>query len=219
MNVFTKMSMVFVIIFAFASGGFAGQNHVEKGKMMLGTSTGLSFNNSTEDSETDVDGEKYKSEYSRTNYGIDFLYGYFLSNGFEIGPTLGVNVTKSEDKPEGGDTSKTDSTEYSFGIQAGYWFFIDSKLYPYVLLPLEYTQSKTESKSGEDTSNRDSSGMSLTPEIGLTYFISKEAALGFGLYYEWASLKGGYEPYEGEKRDTNLVRSGGGLKAGLSLFF
>jgi hypothetical protein len=107
----------------------------------------------------------------------------------------------------------------SFGAQAGYWFFIDSKLYPYVLFPLEYTQSKTERKSGDDTSNRDSSGMSLTPEIGLTYFISKEAALGFGLYYEWASLKRGYEPYEGEKQDTKLVRSGGGLKAGLSLFF
>jgi hypothetical protein len=112
---------------------------------------------------------------------LNVSYGYFFTRNLEVGPF--ISFSRSE-FPIGDGTTNT-ITQYGLGVFADYhlhgydWVrFAHSVPYAGVSVALDFT---------DDDIGDDSSGLSITPRLGVKWFFRDYVAVDTNFYFAWAS--------------------------------
>ncbi len=185
-----RILMVTGLVLLMATSAFAAKDdkNIDKGTLYAGFQTGIGLTN------------PYGTYFPGSINTIQG--GYFVSDGFEIGPVLSLmyNSDTTTTEPDGGTESEDTSSGYLFGlgVQLNYYFSGRGFSAPYVGIALQYGMANTEmvdeTPAGNDvdttTTTTDGSGFIIMPRAGIAFFVTKNFAIDPSLYISYASMSG-----------------------------
>lgn len=177
-----RATLVMASLLILAVAAF-GQGKIASGNVMIGASltnggieTGsYAFYNT---SGTEVPGSKT----NKFDFSVSTNLGYFLLNGFEVGPAIRVSYRHYSDPAN--SSFYTKYTDFGIGAQAGYFQPIGG-LTLYGAVTALYLSSSTETASGGPSTKTTYTGFSLVPEAGLALFLESSVALQVGAYFDY----------------------------------
>ncbi len=197
-----KRSMVISIVLVLAVIGAAsaqqpaepaaGEQVIQKGDVLIGGSSSLRFNGSTLN--PDAGDSESGTELTLQAYG-----GYFFTDGIEAGPELTLRYLTG--------LGDTDLFQVQVGAHFGYFWPMSETLVPYGRLSAGF--------QFEALGDNDTTGMYITPRIGLNYFITDIVALDGNLFFSYA----GQTTDLADGGEEKLTRWEYGLAFGINLFF
>ncbi len=105
--------------------------------------------------------------------------GYFITDKFAVGIELGVGSEKTEETPDGGETTEIKSNNFDAGVFGRYYFLdLGQRFKTYAEVGVGFGSEKFET-DGEETSK--DSYFSAGLDLGINYFVTKNFAINFGL--------------------------------------
>ncbi|MBC3788926.1 outer membrane beta-barrel protein [Spirosoma utsteinense] len=169
--------------------GYSSEAQTEKGRWSVGTQVG-DFSYSDQNNQNAFSGELAPSA------------GYFVANGLLIGAGIPFSFSTSRSNQYIGPTSTTpvpvESRSIGYGLAPFIQYYIGSaKLKPY--LGVSYTYGLTNSSqktAGATLSKSDGRYSSVSPTLGVAYFVSRYAALSAGVSYNIQRDKSEYTIYD-----------------------
>jgi len=145
--------------------------------------------------------------------GLDAFVGYFVANGFELGPVVSVTYNHENNRTSGVDSW---SGKYGLGVQTGYYINTKTIVVPHVrLIAQAVLNDMHDDQLPSDTRLWGGSGR-LGP--GVSLFFTEHMALDMDLYYAVTWLTGSYEEGGLPSVDVTELSQGGTFMVGISLF-
>jgi len=158
-----------------------------------------------------------KQETDHFWFDLSGLAGYFVIHGLEIGPMIDIGYQTDED-----DAGKTSTTDWSLGVQGGYFYHVVDRLSLFAMMGVgyvSYTQEFNPDARGAQNQSVDHSGFGLEPRLGAMYGISRRLGLTAALYYRYYFNGSGTQDNGNASADFDISSSEYGLKIGLAGFF
>jgi Outer membrane protein beta-barrel domain len=208
-----------VLVFAMASSVLAADKNIEAQNILVGGAADFGFGMGTTTA-TPEEGDDVETK--TTEFGLNGYMGYFVVDGFEVGPILGINNDKTTVVDGGVDGDfVTSTTTYRIGLQVGYFFDLDSIAVPYGMLALGFLGGSSSMDNGDTEATSSISGYGFGPKVGANIFFTEAIALDLGLFMDYDSYTqtvdaGGddSEEYDLDTTDVNY-----GLAVGFNVFF
>lgn len=171
-----KRVALVVLLAAVAACGFSQS----AGSVLLGSGTSGYMN-------TDVFAEDTWTKW--TYFSIGGQGGYFLADGFEIGPWVSFYLENASNASA--DTTSTYS-DARIGVQAGYFMVTGTRFIPFVQLLAAYRMYKDVDKDGGVTIS-ESSGSAVISQLrlGLEFMLNDSVGLVAGTYLQYYGSGGG----------------------------
>ena len=178
------------------------------GKWLIGLSSAMDFGMGSDSYEPD-DGDEVETDVINFNFGA--AGGYFVLQGWEIGPVLRYDYERTTDE----DDNITGVSDYLVGIQTGYYYATPVPVHPFVNLELGYAGRSVnyEPDEGDETSDS-AGGFAMRPSLGAAFFFTRAVALTPSLYYQYTSLSG-TDDMSGDEFDYDETISRFGLQIGI----
>ena len=142
--------------------------------------------------------------------------GYFIASNLVIG--TGVPLSLSTSKQGQGYPYVQKSTVTGIGLSPFVrYYFGKSPLRPYVGLSYSYVRNSSQYKTqlGDVSNNGYSS--TVTPTVGIAYFVNRNVALNAGLNYNIQTNESGYLTFTGQTNPTPIIMSAKSENKSLSL--
>ncbi len=218
----------FVLLFLLASSAMAADKKIQSGNVVVGGAGNFGFGmgNHTESPE---EGDDLTS--STIDIGLETYIGYFVINGLELGPLLGVNYDKmtQNDMPirdDAGNIAREDditttATTYDLGAQIGYFLEVGSVAVPFFRVGAAYVGGSRSVDDGENDASTKLQGFMVGPRLGVDIFFTRAIALELGAFLDYQSVKATYDSgVDGaEEFETDLTDTDYGLAVGFNIFF
>ncbi len=216
-----RMSLfILILIFVAAGSAFAGDKNIEAENILVGGAADLGFALGTRTA-TPEEGDDI--ETNTTSFGLSGYMGYFVIDGFELGPILALDNEKITYVEGGanGDDAVSSTTTYDFGLQLGYFFDLGGAAVPYGMLGIAYRGGSTSYDNGDTEATADMSGYVIEPKVGANIFFTEAIALDLGLFVEYASYTQTQDSGEddSEEADFDVSETNYGLAVGFNVFF
>ncbi len=184
------------------------------GTMMLGGD--FNFRLASGGTTIDPDGGD-EIEIDNFYFDLTGLFGYFIINRLEIGPTLEFSYESSEQDDQG----KNKETDWGIGAHVGYFYPVGSRISIFGMMVIGYAKNATEFDPDDEDANKqttEASGFALEPRFGAMYGINRHLGLTGSLYYRYFSGSGNQDTGDADN-DYDVKSSEYGLKLGLAAFF
>ncbi|MVM35286.1 outer membrane beta-barrel protein [Spirosoma sp. HMF4905] len=160
-----------------------------------------------------------KYDYGNTFSGsINPTVGYFVASNLLVGTGIPVSHT-SQNYSAPGYIQNGKTTTIGVSPFARYYVG-SSKLKPYIGLAYTFSHNNSHSENSTNTpseTNSNSNATTLTPSIGVAYFLNRNISLDAQLGYNWYSSKTTFNSVTGSTptfRYTNVT-----LGIGFNIFF
>lgn len=128
-----------------------------------------------------------------TNFRIEAYGGYFLVDGFEVGPWIFLTYDRESNDSSG--ILNTDM-EANLGLQVGYFFLMGTRLAPFVELFAAYRLGKsTDTTGGMIVAESTWSTVRAQLRVGVEYLITDSVGLNAGTYLAFSTNAGGGMPW------------------------
>jgi len=211
-----------VLVFAFSLTAFAGKNKaIKAGDIVVGGAADFGFGMGSSTG-TPEDGDDV--EMKSMDFGFGGFMGYFVIDGLEIGPALGVAYGKDTTVDAGHDGENdliTSATTYDIGAQIGYFFGLKGIVVPYGMLRFAYMGGSGSTDNGDTEATMDMSGFTVGPKAGVDLFLTNKVAVDLGLFLDYESytqtMNSGAEG--AEDVDMDYTDMDYGLAVGINVFF
>jgi hypothetical protein len=214
------VTLALICVFICAGAALAADDKdLNKGTILVGggSTLGLLLGNHTIKPE---EGDSMK--VNSTIFDLTGFAGYFAMEGVEIGGIMSINYGTAKAKQ--GDTKINGTmTMWDIGPQAGYYYNPgkNTSYAPFGMLALEYLSAGMKSDytlaGGDKVKNdADISGWSVTPRVGLLFFLNKKIAVDASLFVKYISASGSTK--DGEKTDIDVTSTNYGLMFGIDGF-
>lgn len=158
-----------------------------------------------------------KDAYRSFSASLTPLAGYFVANNLEVGTGVPLSVNTSKYVNPNGD-AKNSGTSIGLSPYVRYYFG-PAKLKPFVGLAYGYSWTSIRNRdSGQDTKGKGFTS-TLTPTVGVAYFINRSVALNASLNYisqryrtAYVSYNSGGTPIEVPVSTSNYMSLGIGFQ-------
>lgn len=188
------MRKAFFTLVFILSGLSLTMAQTEKGRWMVGASVGsLSYSS--------------QNGYRSFSTSVSPSAGYFVATNLVVGTGIPFSLSTSKYYNPSGDAH---ARNVSIGLSPYVRYYIgERKLKPYVGLAYAYSQTDQQTESGGQTNKANGSASSVTPTLGIVYFINRTVALSAGLSYVWDRYKSAYVAYDanGNRVDAPVATS------------
>jgi outer membrane protein len=105
--------------------------------------------------------------------------GYFITDDFAAGISLGLGSGKTETEIPGFPTTETTSSRFDFGVFGRYYFLdLGERFKTYSELGLGMASTKNEDAAGNETKEN---GFNAGVGLGINYFVTENFAINFTL--------------------------------------
>lgn len=170
------------------AGLFSATAQTEKGRWTVGASVG-NFTYSTQNGYNSFSGSLTPSA------------GYFVANNLAVGAGIPLSLTTNKFSDPNGDThTRTTSVGLSPYVR---YYIGSSRLKPYVGVSYAYSLTNQRNESGGQTLKINGHISTLSPAVGVAYFVNRTVALNAGLSYIWQRYKSGYTVYDASGNPIN----------------
>lgn len=198
-----------ILVFALSIPAFAKplKKNIKKGDLVVGGGFDSRFGIGLEMENTD-DGDL---ETNKIDFGLNGFFGFFVADGFELGPFAGVDYHREVDR----DREITDATGdfetyeiiytetmYDIGLQLGYFFETNTLAVPYLQLFAAYVGGTEAVDNEVDDMNVNISAFRIGPRTGVNFFFTPTVALDLGIFFDYTT---GTRSYDFTEAETNLV--------------
>lgn len=206
-------SMLLIVFLAPGTTSAEEPKRIKQGNLLVGGAANLSVFVSSQSLEPDVEGAS-ETETIRSGFGLDALVGYFVIDGLEVGPFVGVDYDKYDN--EDADLSTT-TTAWSAGGQLGYFVDFGSIAVPYGLVRGGYVAVDFRSETGDEDATDEFGGYLLGMRLGANIFFSRSIALDLAGFFDYYTGVGTVD--DGAEYDYDGARKDYGALVGFNLFF
>lgn len=175
------MKTVFFTLALVVAGFSTSIAQTEKGRWTVGAQVG-NFQYSTQNG------------YSAFSGSISPSVGYFVANNLVVGTGIPFSYSKNHYRNPNGDVhNRNTSVGLSPFVQ---YYFGTAKLKPYI--GLSYSYQKSDQRTEQDYQTLKSAGFtsSVTPTVGVAYFINRSVALNAGLNYVLSRFRNDTPAYD-----------------------
>ncbi|HLV50371.1 MAG TPA: OmpW family outer membrane protein [Flavobacterium sp.] len=198
------------VILATAVYAQTENNPTERGNWVISGSTSLNFNSTTPT--TKYDG-KSQDGIKTSNLMITPSFGYFAIDNLAIGMDLELSSQKTE-VYDGYNSVYRDVKRTIFAVipSATYYFFTDSRALPYIGAGAGYASAKSKVEASETENDN---FFAWKVKGGISYMITNDIAVDFGLNYNQLSTKYNSTSINPEYK---LIAKNFGASIGFSIF-
>ena len=193
-----------LVLGAFALFG-AMNAQTEKGSWVVGGSTNLGFNSTSEKWKYDGDSEDGPKS---STFSFSPSVGYFVANNIAVGLDATISSTTLKEEFVGEDYKYTEST-FAIMPTGTYYFKSDSKVLPYLGVGAGYA-SISSKEDGEDKSTW--GGFAWKGKGGVVFLLNQTVGIDLGVSYM------GVNATNDDVDDVKVNRGTFGVNAGISIF-
>ncbi len=222
--------LTILLLFAFSSFAMAGNpkdKKIKKGNMIVGGCFNSNFAIGLEIEEQDNGKDDLETNFVR--FDLEGMFGYFVTNGFEIGPYAGINYERAvlRDRDAIDDEGEATTVEiintdtlFDMGLQLGYFFETNTVAVPYIMLGAAYVAGTGSSNNELSDTKIDTAAFSASPKAGVNIFFTNSVALNLGAFFEYT---GGIRSYDYDDKsdviDHDFMELEYGAAIGVNVFF
>jgi outer membrane protein W len=164
----------------------------EKGRWTLGAQVG-NFQYSTQ------------GEYNSFSGNISPSAGYFVANNLVVGTGVPLSLTTNKYSGPGGDVRNRST---GIGLSPYVRYYVGSnKLKPYLGVSYAYSSTRRRTDMGYQTLKASGFTSTVSPGIGIAYFINHSVALNAGLNYIWERFNNGNQFYDASGNPIENITS------------
>ncbi|HLW62253.1 MAG TPA: OmpW family outer membrane protein [Flavobacterium sp.] len=199
-----------VVILATTVNAQTENNPTERGNWVISGSTSLNFNSTTPT--TKYDG-KSQDGIKTSNLIITPSFGYFVIDNLAIGMDLELSSQKTEIYDDYNSVYR-DAKRTIFAVipSATYYFSTDSRVFPYIGAGAGYASAKSKVETSETENDN---FFAWKVKAGISYMITNDIAVDFGLNYNQLSTKYNSTSINPEHK---LIAKNFGATLGFSIF-
>ncbi|GAB3779254.1 hypothetical protein GCM10028818_29520 [Spirosoma horti] len=182
-----------VCTLAFIVLGFSTvKAQTEKGRWMVGAQVG-NFQYSTQNG------------YNSFSGSLSPSAGYFVANNLLIGTGVPLSLTTNNYSGPGGDVRNRST---GIGLSPYVRYYVGSnKLKPYVGVSYAYSSTRQRTDMGYQTLKSNGFTSTVSPTVGVAYFINRSVAINVGLNYIWTRFDNGSPGYDGSGNPIENITS------------
>lgn len=223
-------ALTFIFLFIFSAIAFAGNpkdKKIKKGNMIVGGwfTSHFAIGLELEEQQNNPD----NLETNLVGFNLNGMFGYFVADGFELGPMLGVDYLKAIERDrevtdDQGDTTTVEiihtNTLFDVGLQMGYFFETNTVTVPYIMVGVAY-EGGTGSVNDEITdASMETTAIKVIPKVGVNFFFTTAIALDLAGYMDYTGGIRSYDFGDGsDPVDNDFLELDYGAAIGINVFF
>jgi opacity protein-like surface antigen len=226
-----KRTILWLIILTLVLPAFAMADNAKKiktGNLFFGAGTSLGFEAGT-DTQSDENGKKLES--SDLGFDLALMMGYFLIDGIELGPKLGLAYNRRTDKDRQVTANTTAITTtrditttdllYEAGLQFAYFIDTEGIVVPYILVGAAYLGGNAIWDNEIEEITLTVSGFTAGPEVGINIFFTRSIATNIGAFFDYSSgtRSADSDAQSAQKIENDFSTMDFGIQVGINVFF